>query len=253
MTDIIRAVIVEDESRSAAALTSLLTQYCPTVQLIGRAKSVKEGIELINRENPELIFLDIALPDGDGFNILEKVTLQDFSVIFTTAFDKFATKAFEFSAVHYLLKPINHLELQKAVERFNNNRHDKDFSQKLEILENNLNGKAEKLVLPASDGLEIINLDDIIRFEASHNYTYCHLVNNKQIFVTRPIGAFELMLNNHHFVRIHSASIINLKYLTKYIRGKGGSVRMLDNVEINVSKSRKVHFLNKLNAYSYHI
>ncbi|MCD4698680.1 MAG: LytTR family DNA-binding domain-containing protein [Bacteroidales bacterium] len=253
MTEHIRSIIVEDENRSASTLINLLKQYCPKVEVAGLATTVKEGIELINREKPDLVFLDIALPDGEGFNILEKVSLQNFSVIFITAYDKYATKAFEFSAVHYLLKPINYLELQKAVDRFDTNRHEKDFSKKLNILGENLHGKPEKLVLPASDGLEVINLDEIIRFEASHNYTYCHLVNNKQIFVTRPIGAFDTMLRNHHFVRIHSKYIINLKYLKKYIRGKGGFVRMSDNVEISVSKSRKNRFLEKLNEFAFHM
>lgn len=251
MAENIRSLIVEDESRSASTLTSLLEQYCPNVEIIEIAKTVKEGIKLIDEEQPDLVFLDIALPDGDGFAILENVTYKDFALIFTTAYDKYATKAFDFSALHYLLKPINHAELKKAVDRYEAIRNEKDFRKKLNVLEGNINGKLEKLVLPASDGLEVIDLDDIIRFEASHNYTHCYLIENKKLFITRPLSAFDAMLCDHHFVRIHSKYIINLKYLKKYIKGSGGFVRMMDNAEISVSKSRKNHFLEKLSEYSY--
>ncbi len=251
MKENIRSLIIEDESRSASALTSLLAQYCPKVEIIGVAATVKEGIKLINEEQPDLVFLDIALPDGDGFTILENANYKDFAIIFTTAYNKYATKAFEFSALHYLLKPINHVELKKAVDRFETIRNEKNFSKRLSVLEENLNGKLEKLVLPASDGLEVIDLDDIIRFEASHNYTDCYLTENRKLCISRPLSAFDSMLCGQHFVRIHSKYIINLKYLKKYIRGSGGSVRMLDNVEISVSKSRKTQFLEKLSEYSY--
>lgn len=251
MTKSIRTIIVEDETRSASALTSLLETYCPTVEIIGLAKTVEQGIKLIDLHSPDLVFLDIALPDGDGFNILEKVSVKNFTVVFTTAYDKYATKAFEYSALHYLLKPINHLELQKAVERFHNNRSEKDFYKKLNALEENLNEVPQKLVMPASDGLEVINLEDIIRFEASHNYTFCYLKNEKQILVTKPLSAFDSLLCEHQFVRIHSKYIINLSYLKKYIRGSGGYVRMYDNTELSVSKTRKKQFLEKLNEFAF--
>jgi len=251
MKETIRSLIVEDEPRSLSTLKNLLGQYCPKVEVIAAAKSVKEAIKLIEKEKPELVFLDIALPDGDGFTILENITYKDFNVIFTTAYDKYATKAFDFSAIHYLLKPINHLELQKAVERYETNRIEKDYSKKIGVLNRNLKGKLEKIVLPASDGLEVIDLDNIIKLEASHNYTHCYLADNTNFLVTRPLSAFDSMLTDHHFVRIHSKYIINLQYLKKYIRGSGGFVRMKDDSEISVSKSRKANFLEKLSEYSY--
>ncbi len=251
MTKNIRSIIVEDEARSASALISLLERYCPEVEVISVAKTVKDGIKVIELEQPCLVFMDIALPDGDGFTILEKVSFKDFAVIFTTAYDKYAIKAFDFSAIHYLLKPINHLELQKAVERYEADRIEKDYSKKISVLNGNLKGKLEKIVLPASDGLEVIDLDKIIKLEASHNYTHCYLADNTNFLVTRPLSAFDSMLTDHHFVRIHSKYIINLQYLKKYIRGSGGFVRMKDDSEISVSKSRKTEFLEKLSEYSY--
>jgi two-component system LytT family response regulator len=249
----IRSLIVEDEARSASALSSLIDQYCPNVNIIDYATSVQDAIEKTDSLKPDLVFLDIALPDGDGFHILENVSFTDFAVIFTTAFNHYATKAFEFAALHYLLKPINHLELQKAVKRFEDFSYKKGIGNKIKVLEESLQGKLDKIVLPSSEGLEVVNLDEVILFEASHNYTHCRLAGNKQILVSRPIINFENMLSEHYFVRIHSKYIINLKYLKKYKRGTGGFAIMQDNTEISVSKSRKSEFLEKLNEYTYRI
>jgi len=249
----IQTLIIEDETRNASALSGLLNQYCKNVDIIGYAKSVKEGIDMIDTQKPDLIFLDIALPDGDGFHILENVSFTDFGIIFTTAFNHYATKAFEFAALHYLLKPINHIELQKAVDRYEENNYKKGIGNKIKVLEQSIKGKLERIVLPSSEGLEVVNLDEIILLEASHNYTYCRLAGNKQILVSRPISNFENMLSKQYFVRIHSKYIINLKYLKKYKRGTGGFAIMQDNKEISVSKSRKSEFLEKLNEYTYRI
>lgn len=249
----IRTIIIEDEARSASALTSLLNQFCQNVEIVAYAKTVEEGVQMINDQKPNLIFLDIALPDGDGFNILENVDFNSFSVIFTTAYNQYATKAFEFSALHYLLKPVNHIELQKAISRYEEYNYEKELGNKIRVLEQNINSKLERLVLPSSDGLEIIDLDEIILFEANHNYTNCKLINNNQFLVSRPISAFETMLSEHFFVRIHSKYIINLKFLKKYKRGTGGFVILQDNTEISVSKSRKNEFIEKLNAFTYRI
>ncbi len=251
----IRAVIVEDEERSQATLIKLLKENCPTVKVIGVASNVAEAISTIDEQKPDMVFLDIALPDGDGFNVLEGIDYDDFEVVFVTAYDKYAIRAFEFSALHYLLKPINHIELQIAVKRFRSRRESEDvnFNEKLQTLRDNINNEQQKLLLPTLQGYEIISLDDIIRFEASHNYTECFMVNDQKIIVSKPLINFENILNDLYFVRVHNKHLVNLKYVKKYIKGQGGSLKMTDNSEINVSKSRKNDFLDKLNNFARHV
>ncbi|MBN2173317.1 MAG: response regulator transcription factor [Bacteroidales bacterium] len=250
MAEIIRCVIVEDESRSVAALSRLLEEFCPQVRVSSIAGTVEEAVNVINETKPDLVFLDIALPDGDGFTVLDSVKYNLFEIIFITAFDKFAVKAFEYSALHYLLKPIDQQELKKAVSRFSGKRQQDNLEEKLELLQLNINGKPKKLLLPTSDGFEIVSFDDIIRFEASHNYTNCYLAENRQILVSKPLCTFESMLSDLPFARVHNKHIVNLKYIKKYVRGHGGSVLMTDREEVNVSKSRKADFLEKLQTFA---
>ena len=251
----IKTIIVEDEERSQATLIRLLKDHCPTVKVIGVAANVADAIRIIDEQKPEMVFLDIALPDGDGFNVLEGVDYDDFEVVFVTAYDKYAIRAFEFSALHYLLKPINHIELQIAVKRFKSRHESEDinFSDKIQTLRDNINNDHQKLLLPTLQGYEIISLDDIIRFEASHNYTECFLVNNQKLLVSKPLINFENILTDLQFVRVHNKHLINLKYVKKYIKGQGGTLKMTDDSEINVSKSRKNEFLEKLTSYAHHI
>ena len=249
----IRSLIVEDEKRSQETLFKLLAQYCPEVEVVAAAATVAEAIEQINQEKPALVFLDISLPDGDAFRILESFTPIEFEVIFVTAFNTYATRAFEFSALHYLLKPINYLELQKAVGRFTGRHNFEEFRKKIEVLDKNLNNHQNKIILPTADGLEIISLEDVIYFEANHNYTNCYLKSKDFIMVSKPIGTFESSLSDINFVRIHSKYLINLKYVKKYKRGLGGSVLLINGTEINVSKSRKTEFIVQLEKFAKHV
>lgn len=250
----IDTIIVEDELRSQQTLKKLLNQYCPQVNIIGLAGSVDEAVSLINELKPRLIFLDIALPDGDGFNVLEDTTFKDYKVIFVTAYDKYAIRAFEFSALHYLLKPISHIELQLAVKRFNDSGkpEELEFSKKISTLKENINSP-EKLLLPTTQGFEVIALKDIVRMEANHNYTDCYLISQEHLLISKPLISFENILNDLEFVRVHNKHLINLKYVKKYFKGSGGSLVMMDGSEISVSKSRKNEFLEKLNDYARHL
>ncbi|MEZ5082757.1 MAG: LytTR family DNA-binding domain-containing protein [Bacteroidales bacterium] len=246
----IRSVIVEDEKRSREALIKLLSNYCPEVEVVATAGTVAEAIKQINQQKPALVFLDISLPDGDAFRILESFTNIEFEIIFVTAFNTYATRAFEFSALHYLLKPINYLELQKAVGRYTGRYNFEEFRKKMDVLDKNLNNHQNKIILPTAGGLEIISLDNVMYLEANHNYTNCYLTTNDFIMVSKPIGTFESSLSDVNFARIHSKYLINLKYVKKYIRGLGGSVILTNGTEINVSKSRKTEFLLQLEEYA---
>ena len=246
----IRSLIVEDEKRSQEALVKLLEQYCPEVEVVATAGTVAEAIKQINQQKPALVFLDISLPDGDAFRILESFTNIEFEIIFVTAFNTYATRAFEFSALHYLLKPINYLELQKAVGRYTGRHNFEEFRKKMDVLDKNLNNHQNKIILPTVGGLEIIAIEDILYFEASHNYTNCHLNSNANLTISKPLGNFESILSEVNFVRIHSKYLVNLKYIKKYKRGLGGSVILANGTEINVSKSKKTEFLMRLDEYA---
>lgn len=250
---IIKALIVEDEARSIAFLKKLLEDYCPQVDVIGEATSVNQAIDQINLLKPQLVFLDIALPDGDGFEVLERIPNKFFHVIFITAYDNYAVRAFEFSALHYLLKPVSSNDLQNAVKRFGNENEQSNLDKKLSVLSENLTEKSKKLILPTADGLRIIKLNELIRCEASRNYTTCYIKNKKEQIVSKSLGIFEEILSDFHFVRVHNTHLINLKYVSKYIKGKGGVIVMQDNSEIQVSKTKKNEFLEQLKEYANYL
>jgi len=253
--EIINSVIVEDEKRSQEALYKMLKQCCPEVKVVSTAETVEDAVKIIDKLKPELIFLDIALPDGDGFNVLEQISLYNYQVVFVTAYDKYAIRAFEFSTLHYLLKPISHADLINTIEKYRRirNENSSEYKAKISLLKDNFKGELQKIMLPTADGFEIISLDDIIRFEANHNYTFCYLKGERKILVSKSLINFENLLQDLHFIRVHSKHLVNLKYILKYIRGRGGSIKMIDNSEINVSKSRRNEFLAKLADFAHHL
>lgn len=250
MTKKIRSLIVEDEFKSIQILRSLLNEYCPEVEVVDDASTMEIAVRKIHEQKPELVFLDIALPDGDGFEILDSFEKINFKVIFVTAYDRYAIRAFEFAALHYLLKPINHIDLQKAVYRFSETKEKIDIKEKLMTYYFNQQNNHRKLILPAIEGLNIIDIDQLVRCEASHNYTFCYLTNNRKILVSKSLSNFEEILEDSIFIRIHNKHLINLQFVKKYIKGQGGCVIMQDNEEINVSKLKKPEFLEKLRTFA---
>jgi len=246
MEDLIRSVIVEDEKNSKEVLMTLLEKYCPNVEIIGTADNVETAISMINEKQPDLVFLDIAMPDGDGFEVLEKVEHKLFEIIFTTAYDQYALKAFEFSALHYLLKPINFKDLQEAVSRYKKVESEDEFNEKIQVLQNNLSSQQTKIILPSLEGLNIIDIDTVVRCESDNNYTIFHLMNKTRIVVSRSLNNFEKLLYDKNFARIHSRHLVNLKYVKKYIKGRGGYVIMEDGSHADVATSRVKDFMARL-------
>jgi len=250
MDERIRTIIIEDENKSMLALQTLLERYCPDVMVVGNGNSVETGLEALNELKPELVFMDIAMPDGDAFDLLNRIGDIDFEIIFITAYNDFALKAFEFSALHYLLKPINYLELQEAVLRFRKVRSKSQIQSRLDILKNTLQNHFDKISLPSNDGLIIVEIQEIVRFEAAGNYSCVFLSSGDSIIVTKTLNQFEEILTGMHFIRIHNTHLINLQYLKKYQRGQGGVVTMNNGTSLTVSRTRKNEFIEGLKNFS---
>ena len=250
MIESISTLIVDDEKKSIFSLELILEKYCPEINVIGTAESVEQAIESINKLKPDLVFLDITMPDGDGFDVLENVDFKSFEVIFVTAYNQYALKAFEFSAIHYLLKPVDYLELQKAVKRFEHLKSKDVFNEKIQVLRDSLNNKHHKIILPSFDGLEIINLDEIIRCEADSNYTVFFLTNDRKIVVSKSLNNFEKVLSDIYFCRVHKKHLINLEHVKHYVKGKRGMIIMQEGLNVHVSESKKKYFINKLKKYA---
>lgn len=250
MEGTIRTIIVEDENKSLLTLRTLLERYCPEIKVIGTGNCVEAGIRIIEELKPELVFLDIGMPDGDAFDLLNRVGKVEFEIIFITAYNDFALKAFEFSALHYLLKPINYIELQDAVQRYLKIQPISNLQSRLEILNNSLKSHFDKISLPSNDGLIIVEIQDIVRFEAAGNYSTVFLSHGDSIVVTKTLNQFEEILTGLLFIRVHNTHLINLRYVKKYQRGQGGVVTMNNGTQITVSRTRKNEFLEGLKNLS---
>ncbi|GAB7088162.1 LytTR family DNA-binding domain-containing protein [Marinifilum fragile] len=242
----IRTLIIDDEMKSQATLHKLLEKYCTGIEIVGFAHNVKSGVESINELKPNLVFLDISMPDGDGFEVLQKVKNRDFAVVFTTAFNDYAIKAFQFSALHYLLKPINYLELQAAVGRYKENHKDLDLNEKIQVLFDSLNNQNKKIVLPTSNGLKVVEIEKIVYCRADGSYTHFYFLDEESIMVSKALSNFEELLPSDIFCRVHNKHLINLNFVDNYVKGRGGKVVLENKEEIEISEGRKAEFLKRL-------
>ncbi len=242
----INTILIDDEDLSVISLKSIIKNYCPEINIIGQAQSAIEGVECINRLKPNLVFLDIAMPGGDGFEVLKNVSFTDFEVIFITAYNDYALKAFEFSALSYLLKPVIPKELQNAVSRFSKYTNNKHFDEKLSVMNDSLNDNNSKIILPTQEELIITDLDDILYLESSKNYSIFYLKDNKDVLVSRSINHFEKIFSDTSFFRIHNQHLVNLKYIKRYVKGKGGYIVLTNDVNLDVSERKKKEFMAKL-------
>jgi len=244
----IRSIIIDDEPGNIITLTGLLNSYCPQIEIIGEAENIQQAEKLIRKESPELIFLDIEMPYGNAFDLLENLRPVDFNVIFVTAFDNYAVKAFKYAAVDYILKPVNIDELQSAVDKATKKLFDEGMNTRIELLLSSLpnnNAFSPKIALPTPDGLLFETLDNIIFFEAKSNYTQVHTSSNTKYIVSRTLGDVESILPASVFCRIHHSFIINIRYIKRYHKGRGGYVVMEDGTSIEVSVRRKEAFLQR--------
>lgn len=246
----IDVVIVEDEKHSREFLKNILKDHCREVNLLGEAASVNEALELIPQVKPDLIFMDVELRIGTGFDILSELSQLDFEVVFTTAFEHYALKAIKFSSIDYLLKPIAIPELRSAVHKTIEKKNDKLHKERLETLLYNIgqqDASLQKLCLSTTEGIEFINVYDIVYCEAQGAYTRFVLTSGSGLLVSKHLKEYEKLLKNHHFMRVHNSYLINLKEVKKYIKSDGGYIFMKNNDTVNISRSRKEEFLSRMN------
>jgi two-component system LytT family response regulator len=245
----ISAIIIDDIQKSRAVLLQLLQRNCPQINVVSMASSADEAQLQILEKQPNLIFLDIEMPNGTGFDLLKRFPTPDFKVIFTTAYDQYALQAIKFCALDYLLKPIDIEELQVAVQKMANKIHAPKSSNRFTHLIENLNNhnhKNHKIGIPTQDGLIFIKVDDILYCTADRSYTFIQLKNERKIIATRKIKEFENLLSQHDFFRVHRSHLINLNYIEKYYKGSGGYVTMSNGQAIDIARRKKDGFLERL-------
>ena len=244
----LRSIIIDDEPQSATALKKDLSIYCPSVDVVAECFSAKDGIMAIKKEKPQLVFLDIDMPWMNGFEMLEVVGAITFSIIFTTAFDQYAAKAFRISAVDYLLKPIDIKELKEAVKKAEMRQNDYTADPHIENLLRNIRNPLteQRIALPNKDGYEFTEVSRIVYCQAEGSYTKVFLTANKTILVSKPLGEIEDLLPPDTFLRIHHSTIVNLRFVTHFIRTDGGYVKLQSGEQLIVSKPRKDALLEKL-------
>lgn len=242
------AIIIEDETRSALMLKQMLAAWCPGVQVAGLAEDIEEGYQLIKSAKPDLVFLDIELPSGSGFDLLAKYSTAPFQIIFTTAYNHYALKALKSGALDYLLKPIDKDELclavKKAEERLQEGEPNGFFTDLLAEIKKLQ--QTHKISLPTEHGKLFINQEDIMYCRADGSYTCFYLRSGKTHLVSKNIKEFEGVLSAENFIRIHHAHIVNINFVTEYRKGRGGSVILQDGTELGVAARKKDEFLNLL-------
>ena len=244
----ITATVVDDEPYSCEALVTMLERYCPEVKVLDICNSAASALRSISEQKPHILFLDIEMPHMNGFELLEALPEIDFDLIFTTSYDQYAIKAIRFSALDYLLKPIDHEELKKAVQKSINGMKT-PLPQQIEILLQKLHHPTiavNKIAIPTMEGLQMVLVENIINCESDRNYTVLFLKNKQKIIASRSLKEIEEMLQDYSFARVHHSHLVNLNEVEKYIKGEGGHLLMSDGTTVDVSRSRKEILLKKL-------
>ncbi len=249
----INCIVVDDEDNVRDSLVKMLEMFCPTVKLLGTAANITEAKSLILRTNPDLVFLDVEMPGGSGFDLLQSYENVNFRVVFTTAHAAYAIKAIKYAAMDYLLKPISISELKDAVNKLENLPFKKELlDNQVNVLSSNMQDeqfKFTKIALPTPEGLEFFETGNIIRCEADRAYCLFYLDGKKKIHVSKPMSEYEDILSQANFLKVHKSSIVNLDHVRKYIKGKGGFLVMSDGTNVDVAMRRKDSVMQALNIF----
>lgn len=245
----LNVVIIEDEIHSRETLKTLLTEFCEDVNVMGMTGSMEEAVGLINQLQPELVFLDIELQTGTGFDVLNRVDQRNFEVIFTTAFEHYAIKAIKFSSIDYLLKPIDLDELHLALKKARQKKDQLLTTRQLDLLLKNIGNKTDqkrKICLSTADGLEFIQVNNIMYCEANGSYTNFHIKPDIRLVVSKNLKEYEQMLVDYDFMRVHNSFLINLHEVKKFVKSEGGYILMNNDSQISISPSKREVFLRRM-------
>lgn len=249
----IRAILIDDDENLRSGMKNLLVRYAPEVMIAGEADSVETGIEIIESVESDVLFLDIQLGDGTGFDILESIKKRNGKiaqqVVFITAFEQYAIKAFRFSALDYLLKPVDPEDLKQVVNKILVAIAMSSENENIEILLENIRIKSEnykRIVLSNSDGMHIVEIKDIIRCESEDNYTRFHIKNHKPILISKTLKEYEELLSPHGFERIHQSHLINISFIKSFVKQTGFYAILMDDSKLPVSQRKKDRFLTIL-------
>ncbi len=242
-----KVLIIDDENRTRQLIANMIDSFGFDVQTIPEGENVESGIKAIEKHNPDIVFLDIQMPDGTGFDVLRSIEDKNFVVIFITAHEEFAIKAIKFSALDYLLKPVDPTELEAALKKAIAALQEESEGSQFEALQKNINPhEKRRLVLKTQESVHVVDLDDIIRCEADRNYTSFFLTNNKKILVSKTLKEYETLLSGHHFLRVQQSHLININYVERYDKKNGGAVVMKDGSEVPLSSAKREVFFQTL-------
>lgn len=245
----IRSIIIDDEAFGRQSIQDAVQKFCSDVAVVALCEDAERGIEAIKAFKPDLVFLDIQMPGMSGFDLLQRLAPVTFHVIFVTSYDQYAVRAFKFSAIDYLLKPLNPDELIQAVHKVKTKSDATSITHRFESLLNNIafkTGKIEKVAIPTQNGIDFFNTDDIIYCQAEGSYTTLYMVNHRKELVARTLKDFENLLGSSGFLRVHNSSLISLRHVQKYIKGEGGYVILSEGHHADISRRKKDEFLSIL-------
>ena len=242
----LRVLIVDDEEHVRGMIVNILQSFCSDIEIVGQAEDVASSVSKIKDLNPELVLLDIKLPDGSGFDVLKAFSKVNFSVIFVTAYEEYAVKAFKCSALDYVLKPVNIDELVEAVEKARESVANKSLSKKISTFLDNLNNSSpdeKKIVLKTQESIHIVKVSTIIRCESFHNYTEFYISGAKKLVVSRTLKEYENLLSEFGFFRVHQSHLININCINRFEKTDGGYLVLTDGTQVPVAKRKKEELL----------
>lgn len=245
----LNAIIIDDEPDAVKNLEKIIRDYCPNVNLIATAYNVNDALIEIENKHPDLVMLDIELQDGTGFDILEKSRYRNFEVIFVTAFNQYAIRAFKHSATDYILKPVDITELKDAIARVSRNRSEKSVGNFSILLDNLKSESPRKLAIPTLQGYEYILVDNIVRIEAERSYCNIYLLDKRKIMVSRCMNDYQKILDERKFFRAHNSHLINLQHVKMYVKRDGGHIEMVDGSIVPLARRKKDFFMEAMNIF----
>ena len=235
-----KAILIDDEDNARATLRAMLEEFFREIEIVGEASNPREAVQIIDEKKPELVFLDIQMQEGTGFDVLEALGNRNFQIIFVSAHKQHAFDSFRFDAADYLLKPVRIKDLRAAIAKAKDNlQASPELNDKAMIRHISLDQSKTQLIVPEVEGFSVVKLSEMVRCEGSRNYTDFFLLNGKKLTASKSLKEFEEVLGEHGFIRIHKSHIVNIYHVEKYVKGRGGELQMTDGILLPVSRERK--------------